>query len=130
MGKNATVSERKIEDIMAMLLILGVVLAAATAIAGGGIFLFRHGLEPASYHVFRGEPADLRSVVGILSQSLAGRGRGIIQLGLLFLILTPIARVLFAVYAFFKEKDLLYVVVNLVVFGFLMFSLIGGIAIK
>ena len=130
MDRNVTVSEKKIEDIMALLLILGVMLAAATAVIGGAIFLSRHGFEPAGYHVFQGEPAQLRSVGGIISESLAGRGRGIIQLGLLFLILTPIARVLFSVFAFLKEKDMLYVVVNLIVLGFLMFSLIGGIAIK
>jgi uncharacterized membrane protein len=78
------------------------------------------------YGVFRGEPADLRDVRGIIRDTLALRGRGIIQLGLLLLIATPVARVAFSIFGFAKEGDRLYVVFTLIVFSILLYSLIGS----
>jgi uncharacterized membrane protein len=60
----------------------------------------------------------LRSVRG-------GHGRGLIQLGLLLLIATPVARVAFAVVAFVLEEDRLYVGVTLIVLAVLLLSLLG-----
>jgi len=75
--------------------------------------------------MFRGEPTDLRSVRGILRDALALRGRGIIQLGLLFLIATPVARVAFSIFGFAEERDRMYVVVASIVLLVLLYSLIG-----
>jgi uncharacterized membrane protein len=130
MKEKSVWTDKRVEDIMGNLLILGVIIAAAIAIFGGAVFLIRHGLEQPDYRVFHGEPSDLRSIEGVISQTLNFRGRGIIQLGLMMLILTPIARVAFSVFAFYKENDRLYVAVNLIVLCFLLFSLFGGIAIK
>jgi uncharacterized membrane protein len=57
---------------------------------------------------------------------LALHGRGLIQLGLLILIATPIARVAFSVVAFLYQRDWTYVVVTLIVLGLLVYSLLGG----
>jgi uncharacterized membrane protein len=78
------------------------------------------------FTVFVGEPADLRNVSGIVRDALALRGRGLIQLGLLLLIATPVARVAFSVVAFAMQRDRLYVVVALIVLAVLMYSLTGG----
>jgi len=121
---------KSMEEIMGNLLVLSIAVSAAIAIFGGALFLFRHGMEQPSYHVFHGEPAELRSIGGVVSQMLGFRARAIIQFGLMLLILTPIARVTFLVFAFLKEKDYLYVTVNMIVLGFLLFSLLGGIAIR
>ena len=48
-----------------------------------------------------------------------------IQLGLLFLIATPIVRVGFSVFAFARQKDRLYVAVTLTVLAILIYSLMG-----
>jgi uncharacterized membrane protein len=63
---------------------------------------------------------------GIVKDALAFRGRGLIQLGLLLLIATPLARVAFSVAAFALEGDRLYVVVALIVLAVLICSLVGG----
>jgi uncharacterized membrane protein len=55
-----------------------------------------------------------------------GRGRGLIQLGLLLLIATPIARVAFSIVGFAIERDRLYVVFTLIVLAILLFSLLGS----
>jgi uncharacterized membrane protein len=55
-----------------------------------------------------------------------GRGRGLIQLGLLLLIATPIARVAFSIVGFAIERDRMYVVFTLIVLAILLFSLLGS----
>jgi len=50
----------------------------------------------------------------------------LIQLGLLLLIATPVARVAFSVVAFAMQRDRLYVAVALIVLAVLMYSLMGG----
>lgn len=116
---------RPIEEILGNLLRAGVLISAAVVLVGAIIYLFRHGSEPPLYHVFRGEPTDLRSVPGIVRDALALRGRGLIQLGLLLLILTPVARVAFSVFAFARQRDRTYIVVTLIVLGLLLYSLAG-----
>ncbi|MCG3179209.1 MAG: hypothetical protein BIFFINMI_01542 [Phycisphaerae bacterium] len=117
------VTDFQVEQFMGLLLRGGVLLAALVVIIGASIYLVRHGGEQPHYHVFQGEPSDLRSSVGIFEDVLAGRGRGIIQLGLLLLVATPVVRVAFSVVAFVLERDWLYVVITLVVLGLLLFSL-------
>src|SRR5713226_1425076 len=105
----------KLDTIVGNLLRAGVALSGAIVLAGGLVYLSRHGSETPGYHVFRGEPADLRSLRGILQEACSLRGRGIIQLGLLLLIATPVARVAFLVYAFARQGDRLYAVVATIV---------------
>jgi uncharacterized membrane protein len=121
-----TWTEQQLENIVGNLLRVGVMLAAGVVFGGGALYLIRHGATSPDYRVFHGEPADLRSVPGVVTEALALRGRGIIQLGLLLLIATPIARVAFSVFAFAQQRDRTYVVVTLVVFGILLYSLLGG----
>src|SRR5579862_4514608 len=92
-------TDQQVEEIIGRLLLTGVLLAAII-VAGAGIFyLFRHGSEPPHYRIFRGERADLRSVRGAFADALAGHSRGMIQIGILLLIATPVARVAFSVFA-------------------------------
>jgi uncharacterized membrane protein len=119
-------TDKRVELIIGDLLRAGVVLAAAVAVAGAIIYLVRHGNGLPQYRVFQGEPTDLRSVSGIVADALSLRGRGVIQLGLLLLIATPVARVAFSVVAFALQRDRMYVVVTLIVLGVLILSLTGA----
>ncbi|HEV2172355.1 MAG TPA: DUF1634 domain-containing protein [Nitrospira sp.] len=119
-------TDQRVEEIIGNLLRTGVMLSAAIVLIGAAIFLVRHGMTVADYRVFKGEPTDLRTVHGIVEKSLHLSGRGIIQLGLLLLIATPVARVAFAVYGFAAEGDRLYVGFTIVVLLVLLYSLIGG----
>ena len=117
--------DRKIEEWIGNLLRAGVLLAAAVVLLGAAIFLMHNGHVRPNYHVFHGEPGDLENVPGIVRAAFHLHGRGIIQLGLLLLIATPIARVAFAAVAFALEKDRLYVYATLMVLAILVFSLSG-----
>jgi uncharacterized membrane protein len=121
-----TWTEQQLENIVGNLLRVGVMLAAVVVFGGGALYLIRHGVTSPDYRVFHGEPAGLRGVPGIVTEALSLQGRGIIQLGLLLLIATPIARVTFSVFAFAQQRDRTYVIVTLVVFAVLLYSLLGG----
>jgi uncharacterized membrane protein len=118
-------TDRRVETIVGNLLRVGVVVSAAVIMVGGLVFLVRHGMEPANYRIFRGEPSDLRQVRGIVRAAFALRGRGLIQLGLLLLIATPIARVAFSLFGFAEEKDRMYMAFTGIVLTILLYSLIG-----
>lgn len=115
-----------VEQAMGNLLRNGVILAGAVILFGGVLFLVQHGSEPADRHTFRGEPAQLREPGGIVAEALALRGRGVIQLGLLLLIATPVARVGFAAYSFGRQRDFLYVSLTLFVLALLLYSLFAA----
>ena len=116
-------TEWRMEQFLGALLQTGVIVAAILVLVGATIYLLRHGSEGTELRLFHGEPAELRNVEGILETALALRGRGIIQLGLLVLIATPVARVLFSVIGFARERDWTYVVLTLIVLGVLLYSL-------
>jgi uncharacterized membrane protein len=121
-----TWTDQRIENVLGTLLRAGVLLSALVVSIGGAIYLVRHGHSPVDFRVFRGEPADLRDVRGIIGDTVALHGRGIIQLGLLLLIATPVARVAFSIFGFAQERDRMYVVFTMIVFAILLWSLLGS----
>jgi uncharacterized membrane protein len=116
-------TDQQVEQIIGNLLRYGVLTAALVTLAGGVLYLVQHGGETADHRLFKGEPADLRSLSGIVADAVRFRSRGLIQFGLLLLIATPVARVIFSVFAFLRQRDYLYVVVTLVVLTVLLLSL-------
>lgn len=119
-------SDQRVEEIIGDLLRAGVIIAALVVLLGGIVYLVRHGAAAPNYRVFLGEPANLRGVSGIIAESRSFSGRGIIQLGLLLLVATPVARVIFSVAAFALQRDRAYVVITLIVLAVLGYSLFGG----
>src|SRR5580700_5717072 len=111
--------DQEIEVVIGNLLRVGVVLSALVVLLGGIPFLINHGAAKPQYRIFVGEPEDLRGVGSVVRFARAEHSRGIIQFGLLLLIATPIARVVFSVYAFARERDWLYVGITLVVLAVL-----------
>jgi len=118
------VEPRELEIRLGNLLRIGVTMAAGVVVTGGIIYLYRHGYEVSGYHDFRGEPAALRTFSGILSESAQFHGRGIMQLGLLVLIATPIARVAFAAYGFARQRDWMYAGISTLVLLLLLYGLL------
>ncbi|SRR5579884_85628 len=119
-------TEQKVEEKVGNLLRFGVLLAAMIVLFGGLLFLLRYGATLPRYDGFQGEPSDLRSISGIVAAALSLRSRGLIQLGLLLLMATPIARVAFLTVAFARQRDRLYAAMALIVLTLLFYSLAGG----
>lgn len=121
-----TKRELQLELLLSNLLKYGVFLASAVVLLGGILYLIRHGSEPADYRVFHGVPSEFRSPDGIINAVLSGSRRGIIQLGLLILVATPIVRVAISFLAFLRQRDYVYIAITSLVLSGLIYSLIGA----
>jgi uncharacterized membrane protein len=127
--------DQRMEVAIGMLLRIGVI-AAAVLVAIGGVLVLRHPNAPVpNYTVFHppvrhaasaSANVPFRSISGVLEHLGSGSGGSIIALGLLVLVATPIARVIFAIIGFARERDWLYTVVSLIVLAVLTFSLVHG----
>lgn len=125
--KEAVWNDKKVEQVVGKLLQLGVSVAGFVVFVGGVLYLFHFAHAPMNYRSFRGEPAEFRSLLPILSGAFHLESRGLIQFGLLLLIATPVARVMFSIAAFALERDRTYVAVTLIVLGILLYSLLGSV---
>jgi uncharacterized membrane protein len=121
-----TISQRRFENLLGNLLRFGVMFSGAVVLFGGIFYLAGHGRAIPVYHKFLGEPAGLKTIGGILKGVFSFDVRAIIQLGILILIATPVARVAFSVVAFIRERDTVYIFVTIIVLATLIFSLSGG----
>jgi uncharacterized membrane protein len=119
-------TDEQMDRIISILLRSGVLISALVVLVGGIFYLIRYGAALPEYGVFRGEPADLRSVSGIVKGALSLHTRGLVQFGLLLLVATPVARVGFSILAFALQRDRTYVIVTLIVLTVLLYSLAGG----
>ena len=125
-SKSSEWNDQRVELTIGTLLRAGVLLSAAVVAFGGIVYLARHGHAIVSYRDFRGGSSPLRSVSGIFRGLARFSGSAIIQLGLLLLIATPVARVVFSAVAFLRERDYLYVALTLTVLAVLCYSLFGA----
>ncbi len=124
-GTQASWNDLKIEQIIGVLLRVGVSLSAVMVFAAGIAYLWQNHAVRVSYQQFHGEPAELISVAGVVRGAATMDTLALMQLGLLILIATPVARVLFAAFAFALEHDWLYMVVSLIVLTVLLATLTG-----
>lgn len=115
--------DRRLETMIGNLLRVGVLLAAAVVFVGGSLYLVQKGATAVSYRVFQAGGSEVRTLSGIVQNASHLESEGLIQLGLLLLIATPVARVAFAVVGFALERDRLYTIVSLIVLVILVFSL-------
>ena len=125
--RHGELSDDEVDQLLGNLLRIGVIIATIVAAAGGVLYLTQHGLERVDYHVFRGEPVELRRVGGIVRGAIGLHARAVVQLGLVLLIATPVARVAMSLVAFALQRDRVYIVVTSIVLALLIFSLTGGI---
>jgi uncharacterized membrane protein len=127
-GLRSKWNDERVESILGTLLQTGVIISGIVVLIGGILYAVRYGHMPVNYQTFDPERASLRSLRAVGREALHGDGRAIIQCGLLLLIATPVSRVFFSMIAFGLERDRLYVVLTLIVFVILLYSLLGGIS--
>lgn len=112
----------QMDRIISVVLRGGVLLSAALLILGAIIY-FAHVL-------WGGAPANPLSFPHSLGDVISGIGRGdplaILALGLIVLLLTPVARVLISIFAFARERDWLYVGITALVLLILLVSFLLG----
>lgn len=116
-------TDQRVEVIISVLLRTGVILAASVVLLGGVCHLARYGGEAADYHHFQAAAQSFRSVSGVIHAVSPSNCRAVIQLGLLLLIATPIARVAFSLVAFALEHDRTYIALTAIVLAILLYSI-------
>ncbi|WP_353070693.1 DUF1634 domain-containing protein [Tunturiibacter gelidoferens] len=100
---------------------------SAVLVSLGGVLYLQHPLRSApKYNHFLAESTSLQGVAGVLRGAVHLDANSVIQLGLLFLIATPVARVAFCIVGFARQKDHLYIVISSSVLVILIYSLIQG----
>jgi len=119
-------SDHAVDQFIGRVLQVGVMLSAAVVIVGAVMLLAVDAGEPADFAVFMGQPDELRSVQGILGGVLDLNPRAILQLGLVLLVATPVARVALTFVAFVIQRDRLYTAMTGVVLALLLYGLIWG----
>jgi uncharacterized membrane protein len=86
------------------------------------LYLHRQHGDVPDHRSFSSEPAKLRRLRDTGDAIATGEPATIIQLGILLLIATPVARAAFALVAFAVERDKLDLAVSLTVLAVLLFS--------
>jgi uncharacterized membrane protein len=120
-------TEHGVEQVISKLLRAGVAASALVVLMGGALFLVRHGHETPELGTFHGEPAELRTLGGVMRAVLDLEARGLIQLGLGLLVATPVARVVFSLWAFLRQRDVLYATVSSIVLAVLLLGLFSSL---
>ena len=116
-------TDKRMEEVIGILLQVGVLLSAAVVLAGGIWLLVECGNGRPEYRTFRPSDPALRSPAGILASLRNPSPQSVIQFGLLLLIATPVARVVLSLVAFTLQRDRVYIVVTLLVLAVLIYSL-------
>jgi uncharacterized membrane protein len=128
MAERTKTTDLGIEIFLGHLLRTGVVIAAILVFTGGVWFLAQAGGARKDYKVFRGEPAELNHAAQIFYGAIRWQPLAVIQFGLLVLIATPVARVVFSMLGFGIERDWMYVGITALVLAVLLYSLIDPAA--
>lgn len=111
----------------------GVILACLLATIGGVYYLMQHGLDLVpDYRHFDATSAaaqpQFTTLGGLWQGILHGDAASCVQVGVIVLILTPIARVVLSLFDFIVEQDWLYVAITAIVLTVIISNSLGGVA--
>jgi len=115
-------TDKQLESSIAHMLLTGVIVSALLVFFGGVLYLHNGSRAVPDYRHFRLTSPVLRSVAGIVHGAMALEPDSVIQLGILLLIATPVARVVFCIVGFLQQRDRLYAVIGTAVLCILMYS--------
>jgi len=110
----------QVETIIGRILQVGVIFSAIVMLIGLALFLI------TGYSGYEGDFVP-RQMGMILAGTWQLKPYAIMMLGVYCLILTPVLRVVVSIYAFYKEKDHLYVAITTLVLIILLIALVIGV---
>ncbi len=116
-------TDHQLDLSIAAMLRIGVTLAAIVVFAGGVLSLSHPPSASADYTHFHASSETLRTIPGIFHGALHLNPQCIMQLGLVVLIATPVARVAFCVIGFARQRSALYAAISSIVLAILVYSL-------
>lgn len=113
----------QIELVIGQVLRWGLILSVVIVSIGGALYLHENGHQFIHYNVFENGSLAIFSFRGILREAMSLSAQGIIELGLLVLVLTQVLRVILTAWLFALERDALFVCISLGILGVLLYSL-------
>jgi uncharacterized membrane protein len=117
-------SDEQVDAVIGQVLRGGVLLSSAVTFVGLVLYLLHHATATPNYHTFHSINGQLRHMRELFPDAIHGNPLAIIQVGILLLIATPVARVAFLVGAFALERDRLYIGVSGLVLVVLLYSIL------
>lgn len=119
--------DKDIEAALGNLLRWGVIFSSVIVLTGGIIYLWQNGTARPDYHSFHGLLMPFHNLPEVIKEASTGNGLAIIQSGVVLLIATPVARVIFSIIGFAKERDWLYIFIAFIVLAIILTSMLLGI---
>jgi len=127
MSLKQSFQDKDVQGLVGNLLRIGVIAAMTVVIAGMILYVYHNGNERVHYSAF--EASGHRGGIATIFDGIAkGESSAIIELGVMLLIATPIARILFALIGYWLEKDYLYTFIALVILIIMAISIGTGAA--
>lgn len=120
--------DKDVQKLLGTLLRVGVIISSGVILLGGVIFFSTKANEVVSFVDFNPEQTKFSSISTIFEGLKTFNGLAIVQFGVLLLIFTPIARVVFSIFSFLIEKDYMYVVIGIIVLCVIITSLYLDVA--
>lgn len=119
----ARLDDRKVEIFIGRVLRVGMLISVAVTFLGLAIYLWHFHSTRPDYRTFNLASTKLFDLSALLPNAFHANPIALIELGILLLIATPVARVAFLVGAFALERDRMYVAVSGLVLAILLYSL-------
>lgn len=118
---------RDLRNTISKTLRVGVTIACAITLVGGIVYLFHHGSEPVpDYTSFGGAKTSFTTLTGIFGGLFSFSAYGLIQTGVIALLLTPIVRVALSLIDFVEQHDWLYATITSVVLAIIIVNSIAS----
>jgi uncharacterized membrane protein len=114
--------DHQLEQAMGRMLQVGVTVAAVVVLLGGLLFLAQTGGLRPDYSHFQPSSSRQLTIAAIFDKAMHLNPSGVVELGMLLLIATPIGRVVFGLVGFARMRDHFYTVVSALVLTILLLS--------
>jgi uncharacterized membrane protein len=112
-----------IEILISRILYIGILISTALVIFGGTLYLWQNGSQPVPFELLRINPIP-NTFNTIVSLALSFTPLGIIELGLLVLVLTQILRVMLLFLFYLISRDFLFTGFSFFILITLIYSLL------
>ncbi|EDM35091.1 hypothetical protein PBAL39_08430 [Pedobacter sp. BAL39] len=116
-------ADKDIQVILGTLLRVGVIASMSVVLIGGVFYLFANGGAAIDYSKFDAHKSGYSDIPAVFIGLKNLNAKALIQFGILLLIFTPVARVVFSIFSFLIERDYLYVLIGFFVLAIILYSL-------
>lgn len=118
--------DERLQNALAKTMIIGTAIAGTIIALGMLWFLWANAGMKAGDKIFTGEPKYYENPISMVQHAMAlnelGHRRSFIMVGVLLLLLNPVARVALAALGFALQKDRMYTIISLIVLSVLLIS--------